>query len=88
MKFHAYYDLAHAVVAFDYRFNSAAEHILCLWEVFIDLVHFCLSIKSHHRHSLTGCILEMGDLFVGISIDDAFRRNTQPKNLFDLILRN
>ena len=43
-------------------------------------------VKGHQPNTLLGCILDVGDLLAGVSIDDPLGRDPQTKDGPDLIL--
>ena len=54
--------------------------------VLLHFVKFQAIVKCHERHPFLGSILQVGDLFDWIGIDDAIRTHSKVKNHRYLIL--
>ena len=56
------------------------------WKVSLHFVELKFVIKGHQLDTFLGCVLDVGDLLAGVSIDDPLGGHPQPKDGPDLIL--
>ena len=56
------------------------------WKVSLHFVELQFIVKGHQPNALLGCILDVGDLLAGVSIDDPLGRDPQTKDGPDLVL--
>ena len=62
------------------------HHTPSSWKVSLHFVELQFIVKGHQPNTLLGCILDVGDLLAGVSIDDPLGGHPQTKDSPDLVL--